>query len=83
MLFNYKNLALLGTLTTFNAYGMNNDKFNWQALPLDMQKVIAAEILQDTQLTAKQLYVKLLNFRAIVGDQDFDKFIQSACTNSI
>ncbi len=75
MLLNYKNLALWGTLIAFNTYGMES-KFNFAGLPLDMQNVIATEILQDKQLTPKQLYVKLLNFRAIVGDEDFVKFIQ-------
>lgn len=82
ILFNYSKLALLGTFfafnASFNAKCMTSDgKFNWQALPLDMQQVITAEVLKDKQLTPKRLYAKLLNFRAIAGDEAFEKFIQN------
>lgn len=58
----------------FNVYCMTSDsKFNWIGLPLDLQKVIALEAINDNQITPKKFYKNLLNIRAISTASDFEQ----------
>ncbi len=61
-----KKLLIL-VLFALNAHCMTNDtssKFNFAALPLDMQKLIMDDVLNNTQVTPQKLYNNLLNIKA-------------------
>lgn len=60
------NSIFLTSLCVFNTYCIESDeKFNWFRLPLDLQKVIIYDVINDNKVTPKKLYKNLLNLRAI------------------
>ncbi len=76
MLFNYKNLVLTGALITFNAFGME-DKFNFSGLPLDMQKVIALDVINSSARITPQKFCSNLAKLRELSAKTFTKVIQA------
>lgn len=71
-----RNLLVL-ILFAFKAYCMESaNKFNWQELPLDLQKVIMLDVFKDNEITPEDFYYNLLNLRTISRPSDFTKIIQ-------
>ncbi len=74
--FNYKKFVFLGALIAFNAYTMeSSDKPTWRKLPLDLQKLIAFNVITSSS-TPAEFFNNLLNIKIVSKFSDFYKILQ-------